>query len=101
MALNNMSHGLVMVDAEDRLTVANNQFLHLFGLHEEDVQIGADLRAILRKLVRNKVVARTEIERVWQALYHNSREEDLVVPFETVDKRAIEITVHRMKGEGV
>ncbi len=101
MALNNMSHGLVMVDAEDRLTVANNQFLHLFGLCEEDVQVGADLRAILRKLVRNKVVARTEIERVWQALFHNSREEDFVVPFETVDKRAIEITVHRMKGEGV
>ncbi len=77
MALNNMSHGLVMVDAEDRLTVANNQFLHLFGLCEEDVQVGADLRAILRKLVRNKVVARTEIERVWQALFHNSREERL------------------------
>jgi diguanylate cyclase (GGDEF)-like protein len=101
MALNNMSHGLVMVDAEDRLTLANNQALHLFGLHEDDVRVGADLRAILRKLVRTKVVARSEVDRIWQALFHNSRDGDFAVPFETVDNRAIEITVHRMKGEGV
>ncbi len=42
----------------------------------------------------------TEVDRVWQALFHNSREGDFVVPFETVDERAIEITVHRMTGEG-
>ncbi len=101
MALNNMSHGLVMVDANDRLTVANRQILNLFGLREEDLRVGADLRAILRKLVRNRVVARTEVDRIWQALFHNSGEGDFVVPFETVDKRAIEITVHRMMGEGV
>ena len=101
MALNNMSHGLVMVDAEDRFTLTNNQFLHLFHLREDDVQVGADLRMILRKLVRNKVVARTEVDRIWRALFHNGRESDFVVPFETIDGRAIEITVHRMKGEGV
>jgi diguanylate cyclase (GGDEF)-like protein len=101
MALNNMSHGLVMIDAKDRLTLANAQVLRIFGLREEDAPVGADLRAILRKLVRNKVVARTEVDRIWQALFHNSREGDFMVPFETLDKRAIEITVHRMTGEGV
>ncbi|MGD0643126.1 MAG: EAL domain-containing protein [Roseiarcus sp.] len=101
MALNNMSHGLVMVDANDRLTLANRQILQLFGLREDDLQVGADMRAILRKLVRNKVVARTEVDRIWQALFHNSGEGDFVVPFETIDKRAIEITVHRMIEEGV
>ncbi len=101
MALNNMSHGLVMVDAKDRLTLANSQILNLFGLREDDVQVGADLRGIVRKLVRNKVVARSEVDRIWQALFHNGCESDFVVPFETIDKRAIEITVHRMNGEGV
>jgi diguanylate cyclase (GGDEF)-like protein len=101
MALNNMSHGLVMVDAKDRLTLANSQILNLFGLDEDDVKVGADLRGIVRKLVRNKVVARGEVDRIWQALFHNGCEGDFVVPFETIDKRAIEITVHRMNGEGV
>ncbi len=101
MALNNMSHGLVMVDAKDRLTLANSQVLNLFGLREEEAGVGADLRGILRKLVRKKVVARSEVDRIWQALFHNDCESDFVVPFETVDKRAIEITVHRMNGEGV
>ena len=101
MALNNMSHGLVMVDTRDRLTLANAQVLRIFGLREEDAPVGANLGAILRKLVRNKVVARTEVDRIWQALFHNSREGDFMVPFETLDKRAIEITVHRMTGEGV
>jgi predicted signal transduction protein with EAL and GGDEF domain len=101
MALNNMSHGLVMVDAKDRLTLANSQILNLFGLDEHEVKVGADLRGIVRKLVRNKVVARSEVDRIWQALFHNGCESDFVVPFETIDKRAIEITVHRMNGEGV
>ncbi len=100
-ALNNMSHGLVMVDAEDRLTVANNQILRLFRLSKDDVRVGVDMRAILRKLVRNKVVARSEVDRIQQALFHHSHEGDFVVPFETIDKRAIEITVHRMTGDGV
>jgi diguanylate cyclase (GGDEF)-like protein len=99
-ALNNMSHGLVMVDAKDRLTLANSQILHLFGLREDDVRVGASLRAVLRKLVRNRVVARTEVDRIRQALLDNSRESDFVVPFDTIDKRAIEFTVHRMKEEG-
>jgi diguanylate cyclase (GGDEF)-like protein len=100
MALNNMSHGLVMVDTKDRIALANKQVLRIFGLREEDAPVGADLGAILRKLVRAKIVARTEVDRIWQAFIHNSREGDFMVPFETLDKRAIEITVHRMKGEG-
>jgi diguanylate cyclase (GGDEF)-like protein len=100
-ALNNMSHGLVMVDAENRVTLTNNQILSLFRLSEDDVRAGADFPGILRKLVRNKVVARAEVDRVRHALLRNSREDDFVVPFETIDERAIEITVHRMKGEGV
>jgi diguanylate cyclase (GGDEF)-like protein len=100
MALNNMSHGLVMIDAKDRIALVNQQVLRIFGLREEDARVGADLGGILRKLVRNRVVARAEVDRIGEALFHNSREGDFAVPVETLDKRAIEITVHRMPGEG-
>jgi len=100
MALNNMSHGLVMIDGQDRLTLANSQIRRLFRLREEDLRAGADFRSVLRRLVRAKVVARSEIDRLWQAFYHNQHVGDFVVPFETLDNRAIEVTVHRMEEEG-
>jgi diguanylate cyclase (GGDEF)-like protein/PAS domain S-box-containing protein len=99
-ALNNMSHGLCMVDREGRLTVANEQVLRIFCLRAEDAEVGADMRGVLRLLVRNDIVARTEMERLSQALFRGGEETDFVVPLETTDKRAVEITVHRMKDEG-
>jgi diguanylate cyclase (GGDEF)-like protein len=99
-ALNNMSHGLCMVDREGRLTVANEQILRIFCLRPEDAAVGADMRGLLRLLIRNDIVAGGEIERLSQALFRVGEEADFVVPLETTDKRAIEITVHRMKDEG-
>ncbi len=100
LALNNMSHGLMMVDANGRLTVTNRQIQSLFRLSDADVGPGASLRAAVRKLVRTKIVAREEIERVWTALTRASHVVDVVAPLETLDDRAIEITVHRMDSEG-
>jgi diguanylate cyclase (GGDEF)-like protein/PAS domain S-box-containing protein len=100
-ALNNMSHGLCMVDCEGRLTVSNSQVLRIFGLRPEDAKVGADMRTILRNLVRNDVLARAEVERLSEALFRSgSNESDFIVPLETKDQRAIEITVHRMTDEG-
>lgn len=101
MALNNMSHGLAMIDAMDRLTLANNKMREIFRLSEADLKGGVDFRMILRKLVRSKIVARGEVDRIWRALFDNRSEGDFAVPFDTIDKRAIEVTVHRMKEEGV
>jgi diguanylate cyclase (GGDEF)-like protein len=100
LALNNMSHGLMMVDADGRLTVTNRQIQNLFRLSGDDVRPGASLRAAVRKLMRRKIVAREEIERVWTTLTRASHSVDIVAPLETVDDRAIEITVHRMDSEG-
>ena len=57
LALNNMSHGLMMIDAEGRVTVVNRQLLNLFRLDADDVQSGASLRAMARTLMRRKIVA--------------------------------------------
>ncbi|HLW91753.1 MAG TPA: EAL domain-containing protein, partial [Roseiarcus sp.] len=99
-ALNNMSHGLCMVDQEGRVIVANEQVLRIFGLTAADVQVGADMRAILRMLVRNDLVSRSEVDRLSQELFFGGEQTDLIVPIETKDRRAIEVTIHRMKDEG-
>jgi diguanylate cyclase (GGDEF)-like protein/PAS domain S-box-containing protein len=98
-ALNNMSHGLCMVDAQGKLILTNYQVLRIFGLGEKDVEAGADMRAILRDLVRNGVLSRSEFKRLSQALFRNT-DEDFVVPIETRDQRALEVTVQRIKSEG-
>ena len=101
MALNNMSHGLVMVDAQDRVTLTNNQILRILRLRADDAPVGVDFRSILRKLMRKRIVARDEVNRIWQALSRGRDVSDFMVPFDTIDRRAIEVTVHRMKEEGV
>ena len=53
-----------------------------------------------RKLLRRRIVAQGEIERVWKTLARAAAGLDAVAPFETRDDRALEITIHRMTGEG-
>jgi diguanylate cyclase (GGDEF)-like protein/PAS domain S-box-containing protein len=99
-ALNNMSHGLCMVDREGRVIVANEQALRIFGLSAEDGEVGADMRTLLRKMVHDDIISRSEIDRLSQDLFRDAEKTDFVVPLETKDRRAIEVTVHRMKDDG-
>ena len=99
-ALNNMSHGLCMVDAQGRLSLTNQQVLRIFGLTEQEARVGADMRSVLRSLVRNGVLARSEFKRFSQALFSKTARDDFVVPLETSDQRALEVTVQRIKTEG-
>lgn len=46
-ALGNMTHGLCMFDAMQRLIVCNKRYTELYGLHEEQTKPGTTLRAIL------------------------------------------------------
>jgi diguanylate cyclase (GGDEF)-like protein/PAS domain S-box-containing protein len=98
-ALNNMSHGLCMVDSNGKLILTNGQVLKLFGLTENVAYVGADMRTVLRDLVRTGVLARSEFKRLWKALFTNMGD-DFVIPLETGDQRALEVTVHRVKNEG-
>jgi diguanylate cyclase (GGDEF)-like protein/PAS domain S-box-containing protein len=98
-ALNNMSHGLCVVDAEGKLTLTNNQVLSIFGLGENDARVGADVRSVLRLLVRKEILARSAFKRLSQALFRGAAD-NFVVPLETMDQRALEVTVHRIKSEG-
>ncbi len=99
-ALNNMSHGLCMVDARGRLILTNDQALKIFGVRPGHDLVGANVNPILRGLGQSGVIAAAQLSRLAQALFHDEDGADLVVPLETRDGRAFEVTVHRMKSEG-
>jgi diguanylate cyclase (GGDEF)-like protein len=98
-ALNNMSHGLCMVDPAGKLTLTNKQILLMFRLTEAEAHAGAELRSVLRRLVRNGVLARAECERFAEALFPEVRGE-LPLPLDTTDGRALEVTIQRIGAEG-
>ncbi|ABY32239.1 putative bifunctional diguanylate cyclase/phosphodiesterase [Methylorubrum extorquens] len=50
-ALENMTHGLCMFDAEQRLVVWNRRYLGIFGLPDDAVHVGMGQRAIIEMLV--------------------------------------------------
>jgi len=51
VALNNMSHGVAMFDAEQRLVVCNQLFAQMHGLSQEQVKTGTPLHRIADHLV--------------------------------------------------
>ena len=50
-ALENMTHGLCMFDAEQRLLVWNRRYLEIFGLPDDALHVGMGQRAIIEVLV--------------------------------------------------
>ncbi len=100
-ALNNMSHGLCMIDAGGRLIVTNEQALKIFGVRPGNDLVGASVNSILRGLGQSGAVAAPQLVRLANALFRDDDgKTDSVVPLETRDGRAFEVAVHRMNGEG-
>ncbi len=100
-ALNNMSHGLCMVDSRGRIILANDQALKIFGVRAGRDLVGADVNPILRSLGQSGVIAPAQLSRLAQAMFRDDEVgTDFVVPLETRDGRAFEVTVHRMKSDG-
>jgi diguanylate cyclase (GGDEF)-like protein len=100
MALNNMSHGLCMLNPGGRLVLTNDQALKMFGLRPDDAPVGAHVKSVLAKLVGNGILAELQFVRLASILANDRSGVDFVIPLETLDDRAFEITVHRMTSEG-
>ena len=56
-ALNNMSHGLCMFDAEQRLIVCNDRYRQMYGHSHEQVKPGTTLRQIIEYRIANGLFA--------------------------------------------
>jgi diguanylate cyclase (GGDEF)-like protein/PAS domain S-box-containing protein len=64
--LENMTHGLGMFDATQKLTICNRRFVQMYGLSSEQTKPGATLRSILEAWVfegRTPEAARSYIDR--------------------------------------
>ena len=100
-ALNNMSHGLCMTDARGRLIVTNDQALKILGVPEGADISRASVSSILRGLGQSGLIASSQLTLLTQSLSRDrAGAADSVVPLETRNGRAFEVTVNRMKGEG-
>jgi diguanylate cyclase (GGDEF)-like protein len=58
MALNNMSHGLVMLDEDRRIVLANRKVARLFNLKGPEVVHDRKLSVVFRHAVRNGAITR-------------------------------------------
>ncbi len=56
-ALANMSHGLCMFDAEQRVVIANPRYAEIYGLTQEQVKPGTPLRAIVEHRIAKGLYA--------------------------------------------
>jgi diguanylate cyclase (GGDEF)-like protein len=56
-ALNSMTHGLMMFDAQARLEVSNSRFAELYGVDPEVIMPGASLRDIMAALVAQRTLS--------------------------------------------
>jgi diguanylate cyclase (GGDEF)-like protein len=100
-ALNNMSHGLCMIDAAGHLILANNQFRTIFRLDEEIVLAGESVQALFRRYIKPQLLPEHQSSLSVRALVYGADiASDVTVPIETKDGRAIEATVNRMKNNG-
>jgi diguanylate cyclase (GGDEF)-like protein len=100
-ALNNMSHGLCMIDRQGRLILANDKFHRIFCMPPEAELAGTHARAVFRRLVRNRSIDEASFVPLSYAVFGKTGDSsDIVMPIETPDGRAIEITIHKMRDDG-
>jgi diguanylate cyclase (GGDEF)-like protein len=100
-ALNNMSHGLCMIDADGRLILANDQFRAIFRLSEQVALAGESVHRLFRQHVKEQLLPQSQFSPSVRALFRGADiASDVTVPIDTKDGRAIEATVNHMKNNG-
>ncbi len=90
-AINNMSQGLLLFDASERMVVCNRRYIEMYGLSPEIVQPGCTLRDLISH--RQQTGSFTgDVETYRSALlYDLARQEQSRMLFESPDGRSIRI----------
>ncbi|BAU92818.1 diguanylate cyclase [Methylorubrum populi] len=101
-ALENMTHGLCMFDAEQRLLVWNRRYLEIFGLSEDAVHVGMSQRAIIETLVAlGRYKRGATVDAISEGTRTSLTEDGLKsVLRELADGRVIAVTHRPMDGGG-
>ena len=99
LALANISQGLCMFDAEQRVVVCNEQYASMYGLSRDDTKPGTTLQEILERRVENGVYARDTAEDYrWNLLASVTKPTHEVLNLK--DGRAIAISREPIPGGG-
>src|ERR1700674_2292258 len=100
-ALNNMPHGLCMLDAEQRVLVANRRLAELLGISIAGAHKGLSLRELLRQCARAGVISAPTVERIAADLEgYLSGDIDSDLTVEVRDGRTLALTFHPMENGG-
>ena len=97
-AVSNMSQGLLLFDATERLIVCNRRYIELYGLSEDVVKPGCSLRELLR---HRKLTGSFPGDVEWygdKIIRDSGRSTTMVV--DTADGRVIEIKSEPVPGGG-
>jgi PAS domain S-box-containing protein len=78
-ALKNMSHGLSMFDAEQRLIVCNKRYAELYGFTDEQIKPGTPLRTLL-----DFWSARGQAPKIHEKVYDNAATKTIQLPDRTL-----------------
>ena len=100
LTLDNIAHGLVMVDSDLRLIVCNRRYAEMYGLPAELIRPGTPLRAILEARVVNGNGPPDAGEFVATRLQEVARTEPFHMEMRLRDGRMIAITHQPVPGKG-
>jgi methyl-accepting chemotaxis protein len=98
-ALNNMSQGLCMFDADKRLVVCNEQYTRLYSLPPELSAPGATHEAIIRHRIASGILAKSEQEQ-YRALAKHSPDAVSTRVDKLADGRLIKVVRAPLPGGG-
>jgi diguanylate cyclase (GGDEF)-like protein len=101
IALTNMSQGLCMFDAEQRLVIANDRYALMYGLATEQVKPGTTFRQILQRRIANGLYAGDDPERYISECLSGVREKESSTKIQTLsDGRVLSISYQPMADGG-
>jgi methyl-accepting chemotaxis protein len=98
-ALNNMSHGLCMFDADKRMVVCNEGYVRLYGLPPELATPGATHDAIIRHRIASGILSKSEQDQ-YRALAKHSPDAVSSRVDKFADGRLIKVVRAPMPGGG-
>jgi diguanylate cyclase (GGDEF)-like protein len=99
-ALNNMSHGLCMLDSDGNLRVSNDQIAKMLGVPARAMRPGANVKVLIRLLTRAGAVTQDVANELSRGLRVSSSAADYSLVANAPDGRSIEINVHYMRDDG-
>jgi diguanylate cyclase (GGDEF)-like protein/PAS domain S-box-containing protein len=100
VAVNNMSQGLIMFDAHERLLVCNRRYLEMYGLSPEVVKPGCTLLYLLEHRIAKGTFAKDPMEYRADLLATMADGQTIRRVTETGDGRTIAVVTQPMEGGG-